>query len=122
MTIQISKQNGIARRRYNLWKRDPHCHWCKEELEWSETTIDHINQKTRNKTRPAIGVRVLSCQKCNNQRQIDEFNTMNKVQQWLRNGSVPSIRRVWDIKRNTPIYARVWLIYYHLKKWLTNKK
>ena len=108
-------KNNIPKRRYNLWIRDPHCHWCNRELEWLETTVDHINQKTKNKKRPKVGVRVLACHPCNNQRQIDAFNEMNKIQQWLRDGNIPPVRRIWG-PRKTPIYARIWLLYYHLTK------
>jgi len=109
--------NKIANRRYKLWKDNPHCHWCGQKLKWEKTTADHINQKTKlgDEIRPKQGKIVLSCQKCNQQRQIDAFNEMNKVQQWLRDNNIPPIRRIWG-KRPTPLYARVWLLYYYLIK------
>ena len=118
---KISKNNYIAQRRYVFWKRDPHCHWCGKKLKWKKSTIDHINQRTKlgDEKRPRIGRLVLSCEPCNNQRQIDAFNEMNKVQQWIRDNNIPPIRRVWG-KRSTPLYARAWLLYYYLKlnlKW-----
>jgi len=112
--IPKKPKNKMGRRRWWLWTKDPHCYWCNKKLAWSKTTVDHINQKTKlGSVRPLKGHTVLSCKPCNNQRQVDAFNEMNKVEQWIKTGGIPRLRRAWGT-RPTPIYARLWLLYYHL--------
>lgn len=114
--------NKIAKRKYNLWKKDPHCYWCGCKLKWSKATADHFYQRTKigAEKRPIQGIIVLACKKCNNQRQADAFNEMNKVQQWVRNKTIPKLKRAWSFKKITPLYARVWILYYYLTNGLKN--
>ncbi len=120
--IKLNKNNDIRTRRYNLWKKHPHCYWCDKKLKWKKSTLDHINQKTKNKKRPVHGHTVLSCKPCNNKRQADEFSSMNKIQQWIRTNGIPRLRRAFTLgKRSTPLYARLWILYYYTMKGIKRK-
>lgn len=123
-TLPKKPKNKCGRRRWNLWVKDTHCYWCKRELEWNETTLDHLFQRTKlgDECRPILHnqeTTVLSCSECNSKREREAFNEMNKVHQWIRDNNIPPIRRAWG-KRKTPIYARLWVLYYYLIKNLKN--
>lgn len=106
---------AIKRRRRRLWEADPHCHWCKRELAWEETTADHMNQKVKVETRPRQGKIVLACEKCNLQRSLDAHKEMSQVALWKRTGNVPYMKRIWRFLPNhkTSFVSRLWLIYYY---------
>lgn len=65
-------------RRYNLWKRDPRCHWCEKETKYSASqrdpllaTLDHIYPRghpLRNSFKPGQERTILACRKCNAER------------------------------------------------------
>lgn len=117
-------KNRIGRRRWHLWIKNPHCHWCDKKLKWNESTADHLQQKTKlgeehlwNK----YGKIVLSCEKCNQQRQLDAYNEMNQVQQWLRTGNIPKLKRAWSFYRPTKFYARLWILYFYLKNYIMTR-
>ena len=116
-------KNKFGRRRYNLWVEDPHCYWCGKKLKWKETTLDHVNQRTKlgNERRPRWGATVLSCEPCNNERQVKEFEEMNQIQKWKRTKNYPGFKRAWN-NPDFPLYAKVWLIWFYFKKFLTFSK
>lgn len=79
------------KRRNNLMKSDPHCHWCRKPLKYSFKsggmlpddfpTLDHLNDRILVKKRPIYynkEVTVLSCPPCNYTRA-----SIRVLQYWL---------------------------------------
>ena len=74
----------LARRRSNLMKQRPFCHWCGRKLIYFKkepgtrtpedfATIDHINSRLMHPDgRPLIGKQVLACPGCNQDRNRQE--------------------------------------------------
>jgi hypothetical protein len=79
----VSKRDSYARRRENLMKWHPFCHWCNRELVYFKVedghipenfaTVDHIYSRLMHPDgRPARGERVLACRECNQGRNRQE--------------------------------------------------
>jgi len=77
-----NRNNQVARRRWNLWHQDPHCHYCGKKLKWKETTLEHLYSKVKNgrlkgerekKCSEVDVYTVLSCAKCNHEQQRKEI-------------------------------------------------
>jgi len=95
-------KNQVGRRRYNLWHQDPHCYYCKKELEWKESTIEHLYSKVKNGTFKGKREKsyydvdvytVLSCSKCNQERQAQEIKELPRWRWWVRSRSFPKFLR-----------------------------
>lgn len=62
--------NRARNMRKRLMKKDPRCHWCGKELEYSEETLDHVIPLSRGGADRFENV-VLSCKPCNSDRGND---------------------------------------------------
>ena len=71
----------------------PYCTWCGKKLSFKESTIDHLNSKVVNGHRPAQGKIVLSCTRCNNNRQIYEVKKLPRYKVWIKSRRFPKITR-----------------------------
>lgn len=122
----------MTRRRRNLWKADPRCHYCKKELLWEETTIEHLYSKVltgkRKLPKNGFGRRILSCSKCNNDQAKKEWDTLSREEKWMRTGAYPRLRRrdlTWSERKL--IFKLTWLklkprhISFNVKTERTNK-
>ncbi len=58
------------RLRMLLWLRCPHCHYCRTELTYEESTLDHVIPKSKGGKRNPDNV-VLACKTCNNLKRSD---------------------------------------------------
>lgn len=83
----MSNTKELRRRRSNLMKRNPHCHWCGRKLVYFHiengiqppdfATIDHINSRLIYPDgRPRVGKQVLSCPGCNQDRNKEEQKSL----------------------------------------------
>ena len=55
------------KRRKNLLDKDPHCYYCKKELNLFNSTLDHLIARSKNKGN-FLENKVLSCYSCNNRK------------------------------------------------------
>jgi hypothetical protein len=111
-------KNQVGRRRYNLWHQDPHCYYCKKELEWKESTIEHLYSKVKNgkykgrreKTKDEVEIfTVLSCKVCNNEQQIKEHAELPRYKLWIRSRSFPNF-----LKKQLTLGERLIILWYQL--------
>lgn len=95
----------LRRRRDNLFKQHPYCHWCKCKLLHPKfvkrhqtcpdnmATIDHLRDRLdSNRQEPNTERQsrtVLSCKKCNQDRGKESVSSLTKEQLWSRSGSYP---------------------------------
>lgn len=105
----------LRRQRLRLWLADPHCYWCgvrtflptregKSPKAPNEATIDHLRPRHHpERLVPARGGevrRVLSCWKCNNERDQRESAQLPKEWFYEHGGTRPaSERSVDELKR-----------------------
>ena len=89
----------------NLLKADPHCYWCGCAVILGNrnrngkdcapcppnmATLDHVvSRNNKNWKKGAINSIVLSCSKCNNERQRKEVKALPKEELWYRSGRYP---------------------------------
>jgi hypothetical protein len=113
-----SKKNQIARRRWNLWNRDPHCYYCKKKLKWEETTLEHLYSRVKNgrfkgereKRFEDVDVyTVLSCSDCNHERQAQEIKELPRWRWWVRSRSFPRFFR-----KDLTVYERLIILWYQM--------
>jgi hypothetical protein len=95
-------KNSNGRRRLSLWKKDPHCYYCKRKLKWKQTSLEHLYSKVKNgkykgqreKTKDEVDVfTVLSCKNCNNEQQLKETKELPRWKLWVRSRSFPNFLR-----------------------------
>ncbi len=90
-------KSSMTRRRWSLWRAHPFCHYCKKELQWEESTIEHLYSRVKTGKRQlpedGVGRRILSCSKCNNDQAKKEWGTLPRTEQWMRTGAYPRLRR-----------------------------
>ena len=108
------------RRLKNLFKSDPHCFWCdclvtlenrynhKDKhhigLPPNGATLDHIISRNDEDWKKGMknGI-VLSCNKCNHERQAEEIKKLPKEELWHRSGRYPQKNRTTELdKTNSP--------------------
>ncbi|MEW6610813.1 MAG: hypothetical protein AB1352_04305 [Patescibacteria group bacterium] len=90
--------DSVRRRRRNLMREDPYCHWCRRALRFYPDypaqpgkrmpddfpTIDHLHSRLRGR-RPAVTGQctlVLSCPACNNRRNVEEARKHIWITRW----------------------------------------
>jgi hypothetical protein len=99
---------ALTKQRRQMWERNPRCYWCGRETLFRDmsdglpytleerdlfATVDHIRPRHHpdrgKRPEPGQVLRVLSCWRCNNDRDRDELK--NKPTEWhlSRGGSVP---------------------------------
>ena len=95
-------KNSYGRRRYNLWIVDSHCYYCHKELEWKETTLEHLYSKVKNgkykgerakRVTEVKNYTVLSCGPCNIEQQRKEHIELPRWRLWVRSKSFPRFFR-----------------------------
>lgn len=116
---------SLAKKRERLWNEDPHCHYCGVEtilkpchlkrewlaMSWDErnrlATIDHIRPRHHpDRTKPpepGETLLVLSCWRCNNDR--DKQELAEKPKEWFieRGGAIPiSMRSIEEVEALLP--------------------
>lgn len=75
------------RRRWNLFKQNPFCHWCKRLVFWSDghdvnehllqATLDHVRSRYDPTRGQHLGINtVLACRQCNQSRALQEEITL----------------------------------------------
>lgn len=101
---------NFQRQRKALWSRDPHCHWCGvltalptpggSPKAKNEATIDHLRPRHHpGRLEPAKNQevrRVLSCWKCNNERDQRESAALPKQWFYDHGGSRPATEKPLD--------------------------
>ena len=101
----------IKKRREILWKRNPHCYYCDKYLPFEETTLEHIYSKVKTGKREIPlnekGDTVLSCSDCNQQRAIDERDSLPRWTVWYRSKAFPRIYR-----KDLSLIERFIILYY----------
>ena len=109
-------KSSITRRRYNLWKQDPHCYYCERELKWEESTLDHVYSKVkcgkykgrREKTASEVDTyTVLACAPCNEKLAAEEHKQIPRWRVWRRSRSFPKI-----YKSGLTLFERVIILWY----------
>lgn len=115
----VKPKNSNGRRRYNLWRQFPHCHYCGKKLEWEETTLEHLYSKVKNgkyrgkreKTKKEVGKNftVLSCEPCNLARAHQETKELPRHIVWRKSRSFPRFFR-----KDLTIYERFIILWYQL--------
>ena len=95
----------LAKQRKAMWRRDPHCHWCgvetilrplhipndplPPEIRNRVATLDHVRARHHpdrlKPPEPGEVLHVLSCWKCNNERDREELQA--KPKEYLRQKS-----------------------------------
>jgi 5-methylcytosine-specific restriction protein A len=61
------KNKKSTRLRKEKWHHDPKCHYCKRELEWEETTLDHVIPQSKGGETSEENT-VLACERCNKEK------------------------------------------------------
>lgn len=106
----------LRKQRTRMWQRDPHCFYCrvvtvlprpghpKGPTPPNLATIDHLRPRHhpgRHEPNPNGELRrVLSCYKCNNERDRWEHENMPREKLWRMCGSVPlSMRPLEELRR-----------------------
>lgn len=91
-------RKSFVRRRRNLLRTHPYCHWCGRKVVWYHVpgghrneeygklpdnfaTMDHIYSKNEG-PRPEVGILVLSCLKCNHDRGVAD-SAISQIRQEL---------------------------------------
>ena len=107
--IPKKPKNKIGARRWNLWMEDPHCHWCRKELSWRQSTVDHLNSKVKQEKREYVRFpnTVLSCGPCNQKRATQERLEMPRWFWWYRSRMFPRVTRL-----DLTLKERFIIIYY----------
>ena len=100
----VSNTKELRRRRFNLMRYHPFCHWCGRKLVYFKmegggktpddfATIDHINSRLIYPNgRPRIGKQVLACPPCNRGRAVEEKKSLG-VEELTRRAQIGHIYR-----------------------------
>lgn len=99
--FSVSDLMDFSKRRKNLMKEDPHCHWCRRPLSMGKSvpnggplpedypTIDHLNDRINNRIRPKEPFSVvIACRACNEGRANTKIANMKWTQRW-KSGTFP---------------------------------
>ena len=105
----------LRRIKIRLWEKDPHCYYCgvltilppagiiKSSSDPNLATIDHVYSKfnlmrwVKSEGEDKKNRYVLSCQKCNNERQRREYESLPLIEQSARNwGFGPSLKKTYS--------------------------
>lgn len=111
----MSDTKRLKKQRLAIWKYDPHCYWCgvktilpskhwKGPTASNVATIDHLRPRHHpGRLEPCNGRefrRVLSCFKCNNERDRIEHEMMPREKLWEMCGNYPlSTKPLDELKR-----------------------
>ena len=118
MKMPKKPKNSNGRRRYNLWRQDPHCHYCERELRWEETTLEHLYSKVKcgkykgkreKKLSEVEKYTVLSCAPCNEKRAQEEHKEIPRWRVWRKSRSFPRI-----YKQGLTLWERLIILWYLL--------
>lgn len=63
----VERRKSYTHAKLELWRRDPHCYWCRVELSQDAATVDHRIPLSRGGLNCGNNY-VLSCHPCNNAR------------------------------------------------------
>lgn len=111
-------RSNMAKRRWNLWVADNQCYYCKSELAWEETTIEHIYSRVKTGKRELPeddmgykrGKRVLSCAPCNQKQARKEWLKIPREMRWIRCGRYPRLfRKDLTMHERIVIFKYRWL-------------
>jgi hypothetical protein len=100
--LKMPCKDSLKRRRANLFRADPHCYWCGREViniklkrhqhpPENLATIDHLISRYDDRRGKVVGVRVLSCWKCNHDRNWAEIKAQGLERLHQLSGYQPPI-------------------------------
>jgi len=109
-------KNSNGRRRLNLWRQYPYCHYCDKELKWRETSLEHLYSRVKNgkykgkrekKHNEVETYTVLSCKMCNQEQQLKEHAEMPRWKIWRKSRAFPSF-----FKKQLTMWERFVILWY----------
>lgn len=106
---------NIRNKKLREWNKDPHCRYCgvltvlrvykedSKEIKDRLATIDHTNSRWNpNRQKPNNGRevrRVLSCHKCNHERNVKEMKQLPKEVLWEKSRRKPLLDRIIEVEK-----------------------
>ena len=131
---------SFRKRKLKLFEQNPHCHYCGVLTVLTEAGVEEYKDNPNHATIDHVYSRfdlrrwvcnneeryVLSCRKCNNDRQAREFDLLPNLERWARgkgfnprlDKKYPTLEEVYKAMRK--IYERYGVPHDHLKSQLSS--